>query len=98
MGPDFASLFIIALNFRTLLPFRQAGWNPRPTGVPLKIHTDANLVPLQLALLLPSLTAPYVPLLTFGLVSLLGSALALALPETAGHQLPDSFAEVKHLV
>ena len=59
---------------------------------------DANLVPLQLALILPSLTAPYVPLLTFGIVSLLGSALALALPETAGHQLPDSFAEVKKLI
>ena len=31
------------LNFRTLLPFRQAGWNPRPTGVPLKIHTMPTL-------------------------------------------------------
>jgi len=53
-----------------------------------------GIIAPQLALLLPSLTAPYVPLLTFGLVSLLGSALAFALPETAGHQLPDSFAEV----
>ena len=53
---------------------------------------------IQLALLLPSLTAPYVPLLTFGLVSLLGSGLALALPETAGHQLPDSFEEVKQTI
>ena len=50
---------------------------------------------MQLALLLPSLTAPYVPLLTFGIVSLIGSILAIALPETAGHHLPDSFAEVK---
>ena len=49
---------------------------------------------MQLALLLPSLTAPYVPLLTFGIVSLIGSILAIALPETAGHHLPDSFAEV----
>ena len=38
------------------------------------------------------------PLLTFGLVSLLGSGLALALPETAGHQLPDSFAEVEQTI
>ena len=50
---------------------------------------------MQLALLLPSLTAPYVPILTFGIVSLIGSILAIALPETAGHHLPDSFAEVK---
>ena len=59
-----------------------------------KIPILKVLYAMQLALLLPSLTAPYVPLLTFGIVSLIGSILAIALPETAGHHLPDSFAEV----
>ena len=55
-----------------------------------------GIVAPQLALLLPSVTAPYVPLLIFGVVSLIGSVLALGLPETAGHKLPESFQEVPH--
>ena len=49
----------------------------------------------QLALLLPSLTPiPDLHLYIFSLVSLLGSILAITIPDTVNTNLPDTFEEV----
>lgn len=40
---------------------------------------------------------PAIPLLLFGIVSIIGGALILFLPETMGRKLPDSISEAENI-